>query len=239
MLRPSTMTRRRIPRRNDARESLRYASCAVTIATQSAPLTAASRSRTIVYPRSDRANGSWITASAPRRRSSCTISLAGVFRASSVFSRYAKPSTATRARFLDEPRHPERHEVVDRAGGRDELGLRLHRGPDEKPRVLRDAVASYAGAGHEHHAERAGVDELPHLVGVHAEFLRDQRDLVREGDLHVPVRVLRRLDDLRGCPVRRMDLGLHEATVEGEPHAQTDRFARAEDAMERRQVQEE
>src|SRR5947209_7332341 len=109
-----------------------------------------------------------------------------------------------------------RHEVVDLAGRRDQLRLRLDGRGDEEPRVFRDAVAADAGAGDQHHAIGARVHQFAHAVRVHPKLLADQRDLVREGDLDVPIRILRGLHHLGGCPVRRVDLRFHEPRVEGE-----------------------
>ena len=148
-------------------------------------------------------------------------------------------STRGREAFFDQPGHPLRHVVVHGSCGRDELGLRLNRRRNQEPRVLRDAMASDPGSGNQHHPKGASVDQVANAVRIHAEFLADQRDLVREGELDVPIRVLGGLHDLRGRPVRGMEFSVHEASVEGEGLPQGDGLVRTDDPRQFGQMVQE
>src|SRR2546428_4035140 len=94
------------------------------------------------------------------------------------------------------------HRVVNLARGRDqsrELGRRLH----DEPRIDRDAVSANTGAWPQETHPWVAASKLDRVPNVDADALSDQRELVRKGDIHVPVRVLHQLHEL-GC--RRVGL---------------------------------
>src|SRR5437870_809469 len=105
-----------------------------------------------------------------------------------------------------------RHAVVHFARSRNQPG-ELGRGLDDEPWIDRDAVPTDAGPGAQEADARMAPGELDCVPNVNPHSLRDQRELIRERDVHVPVRVFHKLDELGRCGVSLDEFPCRERAV--------------------------
>ena len=111
-----------------------------------------------------------------------------------------------------------RHPGVDLLGQLDEAERVLELGPHlvgEVVRVDRDAVPADAGAGVERlEAERLGGGAVDRVPQVDAELVAEDRHLVHQRDVDVPVRVLQELGHLGLAGGLGLDDGVADGAVE-------------------------
>ena len=114
--------------------------------------------------------------------------------------------------------HVAGHPAVDLLRQLDEPERVVQLGPHlvgQVVRVDRDAVAADAGAGVERlEAERLGGGAPDRVPQVHAELVAEDRHLVDQRDVHVPVGVLQQLGHLRLARGLGADHGVADLSVE-------------------------
>ena len=91
--------------------------------------------------------------------------------------------------------HHLRHTVVDFTRHADQFGVRREF-LDDKPRVHADAMTTHAGARRMNVHARVAVGHPNHFPDVDMELFANPRDLIGQGDVHVPVRVFQQFDHL-------------------------------------------
>ncbi len=106
----------------------------------------------------------------------------------------------------------------------------LWRGFDKEPRVHADAVSANAGTRVENFYARMQTRNGNRFPHIHAEFIREAREFIGDGDVHVAVGVLHQLDHLRGGRVRFDNLSPDEGCVQVAPRLCGFRSHTADDA---------
>ena len=118
---------------------------------------------------------------------------------------------------LDAAHHVRRHPVADLLGQLDEAELVAERAHAVRQvvRIDGDAVTADAGSGIERskaeRLRRRGLDGVPQ---VDLQLVAEHRHLVDQRDVHVAVRVLQQLGELRLATAAGADHGVHERAVE-------------------------
>ena len=128
--------------------------------------------------------------------------------------------------------------VVDPARGADQRGL-LRSAVDDEPGIDRDAVAADAGAGREDVDARVPVGEADHFPDVEPHLVRDDRQLVGEGDVDVAIGVLDQFGHLRRARIGGDAGAAHEALVERQRLARAARRDAADRAVVAHQLFED